>query len=890
MIVDEVFHSTPADIMKHQSKLVFARLLIFQCAIISLALQQTQAQAPAKLPTSYWPEDVDFDSSIPTPNEFFGFEVGQHHLTHAQVVRYMERLAETSDRVTIKQTGRTHGGRPLLLLTITSAKNRDRLDEIQKQHYDLSQPAFADEVDVSDLPAVINMGYGVHGDESSATNCTPLVVHYLAAAKGDEIDAILSNCVILLDPSLNPDGFNRFANWANMFRGKTLNPDPRHAEHNQNWPPGRVNYYWFDLNRDWLPLEHPESRTRMTWYHSWKPNVVLDFHEMGTNSTYFFQPGVPERKNPYTPMRNLELTGKFASYHAKALDDRGSLYFTMERFDDFYMGKGSTYPDLHGAIGILFEQASSRGHVQENGNGMLRFHDTIGNQFTTSLSSLRATSDMRIELNEYKRDFYKESVKQSKTSEFKTYIFSSPNNRSRLESFADVLRQHDIQCYWPAEDVQIGENTLPRHTSLVVPTEQSEFRFIKSLLMKQKRFEENVFYDVSAWTLPLAYNLEQFETRIAMDLTGMQLAEVGKRVSVEFTPTDNAVGYLFDWSDDDSPWLVNQLLQNEIKVKVATKTFSIQPSEKNSLSKTSFGKGTILVPLAIQKEKLDSIMKILAQGADRGIEVTSSFTGLTPGGIDFGSGSFANIPQPKIAMPVAGGVSAYGAGEIWHLMDTRIELPITMLKMPRFQNGVDLDDYSALVFPAGNYSSLSEEAWEGIRDWVRAGGTVISVGGSSATIAKKIGDPSINKTDSPKETKESEDSPVQLAFDSASKRRALELISGAIFNTKVDLTHPLFYGFANDQLPVFRNHTTFLPISDNPYCNPAIYDSENPHLAGYCSDENLEKVRDSAAVVVQPMGRGRIILIADNPNFRAFWHGTSRMFLNSIFFGHLTNP
>lgn len=845
-------------------------------------------QQQSDKPTSYWPDGVGFKSNITTPEEFFGFEVGRHHLTHTQVVSYLEQLAMESDRISIERTGKTHGGRPLTLLTITSTKNRKRIDELQLQHFQLTQPELADKIDATKLPAVINMGYGVHGDESSATNCTPLVAHYLAAAKGKEINSILDNCVILLDPCLNPDGFDRFANWANMFRGKTLNADPNHAEHNQNWPPGRVNYYWFDLNRDWLPLEQPESQTRMTWYHRWKPNVVLDFHEMGTNSTYFFQPGIPERKNPYTPMRNLELTGKFANYHAKALDRRGSLYFTQERFDDFYMGKGSTYPDLHGAVGILFEQASSRGHVQENNNGLLRFHETIGNQFTTSLSSLRATSDMRTELNQYKRDFYKDSLKQATESEFKTYFFSCPNNRSRLERFADVLLQHDIQCFWPQEDIQLGSDKLERNSTLVVPAEQSEYRFLKSLLMKQKRFEENVFYDVSAWTLPMAYHLRQTGSKIAMDVSSMQQARIGERRSSEFIPADDAVGFLFRWDDDNAPWLANRLLQNDIRIKVATRAFSISANE----STLDFKHGSILIPLAIQKDKRAMIVDILKEGASRGIEITSSPTGLTPVGIDFGSGSFADVPKPEIAMPVAGGVSAYGAGEIWHALDTRIELPLTMLKMSRFENGVNLRDYTAVVFPQGAYSSISEGGWEQTRDWVRSGGTVIAVGSSSQFVAEKIAGDSSETTDDNDDESESEtdESPKQKPFDSASKERALQLISGAIFNTKIDLTHPLFYGFQDEKLPVFRNHTTFLRLSDNPYCNPAVYDSETPHLAGYCSDENVEKMRESGAIVVKPFGRGRVILIADDPNFRAFWHGPNRMFLNSILFGHLTNP
>ena len=400
---------------------LLAALLIIVVAPFADAQTEQHANptksTKAKRPTSYWPEQIEFSTEITTPLEYLNFRIGQRHLDHAQLVGYLKQIASQSDRMQLQQYGETHGGRPLLLLTISSPENLKNVNKIRRQHRMLADPEKSADVLMDDLPAVINMGYGVHGDEASATNCAALVAHYLAAAQGEEIENWLDQCVILFDPSLNPDGFNRFANWVNDHRGRVPNADKNHREHNQPWPAGRVNYYWFDLNRDWLPLEQPESQARMRWYHAWKPNVVLDFHEMGTDSTYFFQPGVPKRTNPLTPIKNLELTARFGQYHADALDARGSLFFTKELFDDFYMGKGSTYPDLHGAVGILFEQASARGHVQENQDGQLRFHDAIANHFSTSLSSLRATSDMRTDLLEHKKTFYEEAITQATKSD-----------------------------------------------------------------------------------------------------------------------------------------------------------------------------------------------------------------------------------------------------------------------------------------------------------------------------------------------------------------------------------------------------------------------------------------------------------------------------------------
>ncbi len=850
-----------------------------------------------KPPTGYWPEGVACDPGIPTPEQFFGFDIGVRHLTHDQVVGYAREIARISDRVSVQQYGMTHGQRPLMLLTITSQQNRRDLKQIRTAHRQLAK-ANSSRVSLDDLPAVINMGYGVHGDESSATNGAMLVLHYLASAQGDEIESWLQNCVILLDPSLNPDGFNRFANWANRYRGRVPNPDPQHAEHHQMWPPGRVNYYWFDLNRDWLPLVHPESRGRMGWYHQWKPNVVLDFHEMGTNSTFFFQPGIPERTNPLTPARNMELTRAFGRYHADALDQQGRLYFTQERFDDFYMGKGSTYPDLHGSVGILFEQASSRGHVQRNQDGLLRFHDTIANHFTTSLSSLRATSEMRTELLEYKKTFYENSVEAANRHPIKTYVFSCPHNRTRLEAFANVLLRHDIQCYWLKEAVAYGDRNLDPRWSLVVPVVQPEFKFLQSLLMRRTNFKENIFYDVSAWTLPLAYGVDQLGLKNSLDMAKLEPAKIQWRRNVSapgLSGSEEAVAYLVDWRDDAAPKLLKQLLAAGANVRVAKQPFS---SPTITGREQKFGYGTLSVPVGVQPQQISKIRSILEGGIQSGAVVTAIKSGLSTRGPDLGSSNFPVIQKPRIAMLTGTGVSPYGAGEIWYLLDHEINLPVTLLKQSRLAQ-VELSDYTRLILPGG---SLDEADWKIVSDYASSGGTVIAIGSASNDVAGKLGVlgspdvvPQIESADKEAGLVESpihgtviiNGKEVQKPFDSAADERALRLISGAIFKTRIDRTHPLLFGFSKDTLAVFRSHASFLKPSESPYRNPAVYDADEPLMAGYCSSENVEKFKGSASLVVHPVGRGHIILMSENPNFRGFWKASSRVFLNAIFFGNL---
>jgi hypothetical protein len=860
----------------------FGFVFVFACLLTNFNF--LAAQQDYHRPTSYWPTDVEFDPVIPTPKESLGFEIGQRHLSHAQLVDYLTDLAESSDRIQLQRFGKTHAGRPQLMLTITSPTNHERLDEIRDAHKQLANPAQSGKVDIENLPAVINMGYGVHGDEPSATNVSPLVAHYLAAAQSPEVDCILENCVVLLDPCLNPDGFNRFANWVNAYRGRVPSSDPNDAEHNQGWPPGRVNYYWFDLNRDWLPIQHPESQNRVRMFHKWKPNVVLDFHEMGTNSTYFFQPGIPQRTNPYTPEKNIELTNRFGEYHAKALDQKGSLYFTQERFDDFYMGKGSTYPDLHGAVGILFEQASSRGHIQRNQDGLLKFHDTIANHFATSLSSLNATTDMRMELNGFKRTFYKQSIRQAEKHDGKTLVFQCEGNQSRLQSFADILLQHEIKCFWLDSEMEYGDEMLGKN-SLVVPVRQPEYRFLKSLLMRETNFKENIFYDVSTWTLPLAFNLQQRTLQKAIPGDMLTAAQIRQKHSNELKFSKDDLAYLIEWTDDQSPVLAWQLHDADVNIRA-----SLGPFVTSDYPEKTFASGTLQVFLGTQKKaKTKKIRSLLAAAAKRGVKIHPVTTGLTPTGSDLGSSDFPVLKKPNVASVVGRGMSNYEAGEFWHLMDTQINMPVNMLKLDRLSR-TNLDDYTAIVMTTGNFGSLGESGMENLKDWINSGGTAVLTGSGAKSLASELGSrrerDSDDKDSSDAKDEKKEDEPKQKPFAQASTERALQLISGAIFETQIDTTHPLYFGFTHDRLPVFRNHTNNMELSKSPYHNPGIY-TDSPLMAGYCSDENTETIAKSASVVVLPQGRGRIVVISDNPNFRGFWYGSRRVLLNAIFFGQM---
>ncbi|HMO14768.1 MAG TPA: M14 family metallopeptidase [Pirellulaceae bacterium] len=857
----------------------YADLGLSSPAQVTATSQAMNRRRSSDQPTAFWPDGVAYDTSIPSPKQYFGFDIGERHLRHDQVVAYLQAISAKSERVQLQQYGETHGFRPLLLLTITSETNHRMLPRIKANHKRLADPSESQSVDVSALPAIVNMGYGVHGDEPSATNCAVLVAYFLAAAEGELIEQWLESNVILLDPTLNPDGHDRFANWVNMYRGKQVNADPLHAEHQQSWHRGRTNYYWFDLNRDWLPLVHPESQGRMKWYHEWKPNVVLDFHEMGTNSTFFFQPGIPNAVNPLTPRRNQELTMAIGKYHAKRFDKDKRLYFTQEVFDDYYMGKGSTYPDLQGAIGILFEQASSRGHLQESENGLLSFPFTISNQFSATLSSLEAITDLRSDLLEYKRWYYQTALQDAQAAATRVHMFVANGNSSRLQALATLLKRHDIECYRLKNDMRYHDQYFDSRFSLVVPNDQPQYRFLQTLIERRLEFQTARFYDVSAWTIPLAYGVEHIEIQDALEPEHMEPFPLRANVVDGIDWSDEAVAYLIDWQDDQAPKWLNRALASGLSLRVASRPVTVTWQE-NTLE---FGYGSILIPMGLEANRPNLVRRLINLANRLGLRGTPLSTGLTESvGNDLGSSVFRVMRKPEVAMFVEGRVSSAEAGEIWHALDTRVEMPITLLKSG---GQVSLNRYNTLILAGGQHQAASD-----ISNWVQNGGTLIALGSATNFASNLIGQESTIAATGSRSRAPDDASSIQKRFIDYQDEAVVNFISGAIINSKIDITHPLFYGFSRDTLAVFRNHTRNLQASSSPYANPLVYADEGVILAGFVSDQNRTAMQGKPGIVVHRSGNGQIILINDNLCYRGFWLGTQRVLFNAIFFGNLTAP
>ncbi|MCH9660322.1 MAG: zinc carboxypeptidase, partial [Bacteroidetes bacterium] len=657
----------------------------------------------------YLPKDVTYNNDIPTPKSVIGHEVGDWHVTHDKLAFYMQTLAMSSDRITIENRGTTFEGRPLLLLTITAPANHSNLERIRKEHVALTEGNSAN-LNTSTMPAVVYQGFSIHGNEPSGSNAALAAAYYLAAAQGPKIDELLSNTIILFDPSLNPDGLQRFAYWANIHKSKNINPDPNDREYSEVWPGGRTNHYWFDMNRDWLPVQLPESRARIASYHNWYPNILTDHHEMGTNASFFFQPGIPSRTHPLTPQKNQDLTGGIAQFHANALNNLGSFYYTEESFDDFYYGKGSTFPDINGAIGILFEQASSRGHAQESDNGILTFPFTIRNQFTAALSTLEAAVNMRKELLDYQREFY--SNARNEAFQGGAIVFGDEKDAAKTYHLAEILSRHKIQFHELKDDFTSNGKRYKKGHAYVVPKNQKQHRLINAMFEKRTKFKDSLFYDVSAWTFPLAFNLDYEE--VSNNRAGNKVSSLQKR-SPQPVATSN-YAYLMEWHEYYSPKALNQILTKGLRAKVAMKPFS--------MNATSYDYGTILIPVQNQKLTPQELQQFLVTvSMESNIDITAVSTGLTKG-IDLGSSQFRALELPKVALLVGNGISSYDAGEIWHLFDTRYDMYITKLDVADIGN-TDLSRYSDIIMPNGWGGGLDKEDADKLSIWVKSGGTLV---------------------------------------------------------------------------------------------------------------------------------------------------------------------
>ena len=825
---------------------------IISALFLMLSFLLVQGQA-----NYFYPNKGNFDASIPTPEQFLGYAIGEQHTRHDRIVAYLKELDRLSDKVSFEIIGETFERRAQVVAIFSSPENHKNIEQIRLQHLSNQTNGTNNKV-----PLVIHLAYNVHGNEPSSSEAALLTAYYLTASQSEQTKEWLNNMIITLDPVINPDGRDRHTHWANMHKGTPPVADPNDREHNEIWPGGRFNHYWFDLNRDWFLGTFPETRNRINFFHKWRPYVQTDHHEMGTNSTFYFDPGKESSNNPIVPdYLYKNIYPKFGEYFTKATNSIGSMYFTKEAFDKLYPGYGSSYINFYGGAGFLFEQGSSRGHVQETTTIPITFGFTIRNQFTASLATITASLAEKESLIEMRKQFYLTAKQQATNSIIKGYSFGDAKDFNRTKAFIDLLLLHKIDIY-----------KVPNSTDYFVPTAQDNYIMVKSIFENQITYKDSTFYDASTWSLIHAYGLPFTEVKTTMALS----EKINAPLVLNNTPiVKSNYAYLVSNTDYNIHQFIYALQSEGVFVQTATRTFSTNINGENK----NFGYGSIIISVQQQKVDADILYNIISKASvAANIKVHTVSTGFSNSGIDLGSNYIKTLKKPEAAMIIGNGVAASEAGEIWHLLDQRLHMPITKIDILNFSR-VRLERYNTLVMVSGAYNFLDKNSVDKIKAWVQNGNTLITIK-SGADWAIKNGFTKFKLAVDSSTTK------GRLDYDKASDMEGAKALGGSIFSIDLDTTHPIGYGFSKRKVSVYKNNSTFFQNSTSAYNTIAQY-TNTPLVGGYLHPNSLKMIKNSPSILVGAEGSGRVILFADEPNFRGTWYGTNKLFLNALFLGSI---
>ncbi len=864
------------------------------CVLLVLPIL-TPAFAAAQAPAGFMPGGITYDPGVPTPAEAFGHELGERPTRYDQILSYFQEMARSSDRVSMEVLGHSVEGRPIARLTVTSPRNHARMDEIRTRHLATGRsggegamseaPAAEGEVPGTgdpDLPVIVWLGFGVHGAEAAGLEASVPLLHHLVAGQGAEIERVLDESVLLLVAALNPDGHARRIDHSLSFMSRTIVRNGDHAGH-ELWASQRANHYGFDLNRQWLLLAQHEAQVWVPAWHEWQPNLTFDFHEMGTTSvrpsTYFYSPGNRVRTHYLTPDAVRSLLERVAEYHRSALDERGTLYFTEEVYDSFYPGAGSSYPNLHGSVGTLFEVGTAHLIELDTPLGRWSLAENIDVHFHKALTSIAAAVDLKDDLQAYRRSFYETARAEALEDGRGGFVFASPD-RGRLARFVELLETHRIQVHALAQDVTVEGVEYQAGNAFVVPLAQDAYRMVRTIFDRVTEFEAPSFNDASAWALPLTYGLDHG----VLTPSALSPALLGERTEpirpAAGPPDRGSYGYLFSWTDHYAPRALFRVLDEGVIARAALVPISVQTTR----GVVELGRGSVFIPRRGQALSPDHLHELMARVAEEdGIAVHAVNSGSTLNeGADFGSGNaFGTLARPEILLLFEGGIQRFDFWHIWHLLDAQMGIPVVLKQKDRIEE-IEWSRYSHIILPGGRGVGLSASATPRVDQWIREeGGTFIALrqGAEWAQEALLGRAPITERTLALEEGERFDLEELRL-------RQSRDVVAGAIFSSDLDLSHPLAFGYHRRTLASHRDTSIRLVTPENPVATVARY-HDAPLLAGYASERRQEEIGGTPMLVAERLGAGTVVLMTDNPNFRGVYLGTNKLLMNSLFFSDL---
>lgn len=830
-----------------------------------------------------------YDESVPKPEDYIGHRFGEKHTFTWEMERYLQALDQASPRVVVESYGLTYQGRRLYTIFVGSPDNMEKLEKIRQANLELTDPrrtsrSRAQEI-AAWMPSLVWLGYNIHGNEASGMEAAIRTLYQLAAGTDDTTQMILDNTVCIIDPCQNPDGHDRFVHQVRSVTTLDSHPHPRDAEHESGWPGARTNHYLFDLNRDFFLKTQIESLQKARVYHRWMPHVFADVHEMGSDSTYFFSPPMTPYNQFVKPML-MKWWNIIADANAAAFDHFGWGYYTRESFDAFYPGYGTSYPSINGAVGMTYEQASARGvSIRREDGTILTLREAAWHHFTTSMATLEVTAQRREEKIMDFYDFFVTGLEEAKTEPIKEIIWTprhDPQIAAELASNCliegvEVMRAGEPFTNTEAVSYMTGEVSsvsFPEGT-YIISMDQPQKILIKTLLgpesplspdfiqaekERQERGERGHFYDVTAWSLPLAYGADAYWTRKPSRFEGEPLTEKPEFTGKIINPDAQKI-YLIPFDSLAGSKMLVSLWKEDYRVRMAVKPFTIAGRE--------WPAGTLVVRANRNPESLHK--RISALALEAAVNVTAVDHELTEEGIDLGSNNVIHLEKPRIALLTHSPVSSYSYGAAHYLFERRIPLNFVRLPAEDLRN---LEEFNMLIMPDGRYGSMLDKTQvEALRQWIQNGGTVVAVSGAADWL-RQAGLAAIER--------------VEEAPDPQDPERMLQpqYTPGAMAQVHIHPHSFLGFGVQKNLAVQVRSTTLYSPYSDNPRKNVGQYaELDKLRISGFMWPDTEKLLAGKLYLAAESLGRGNLIMFAEDPNYRAAFPGLNKLFFNCVLLG-----
>lgn len=811
-------------------------------------------------------------AQLQSPEEFLGYELGDHWTPHYKVLNYFQHVADESELVTLTQYGTTNEGRELVYAVVTSTGNHANLEEIRLNNLKLTGLESGEPTD--NKKAIVWLSYNVHGNETSSSEAALKSVYELVT----ERSAWLENTVVIMDPMVNPDGRDRYVNWYRTVVGEQFNPNHDAREHHEPWPGGRTNHYYFDLNRDWAWQTQVESKQRIKVYQEWMPHVHVDFHEQSYSSPYYFAPAAEPFHKAITEWQR-EFQTMIGKNHTKYFDEENWLYFTREVFDLFYPSYGDTWPTFNGAIGMTYEQAgggfAGLGVYKPEGD-TLTLKDRLLHHHTSGISTVEITAQNHERVvNEFASYF--EETRENGSGQYKTFIVKKSSNPDKTSKLLRYLEEQKIEFGVASGssnpngyDFATGETgrVSIEEGDYVISTYQPQGTLVRVLFEPKPELVDSLTYDITAWESHYAYGLDGYAITGTVNTRPATMTDED-----ESTPAMNKpYAYLAKWNSMEDLKYLARLLDEGVQVRYSEEAFT--------LSGDQYAPGTLIITRNGNEslgDRFDAIVKEEADMLNR--VLTPVATGFVDSGKDFGSSSVRLIETPKVALLSGEGTSSNMVGHIWNYFDQQINYPVTLINLSDI-GSVDWSDYHVVIMPSIYGSAGGDSELNSIRDWVSEGGTLIAVDGANGFLAGKDGF-SLKRKERETDNENEDPNDKLRAYGDSDRERIQYSNPGSIYEITMDTSHPLAFGY-DEQYMSLKLGSTGYEYLDNGWNVGAA--KEGAHRSGFVGNKALEGLSNSLTFGVQNMGSGQVVYMIDNPLFRGFWHNGKLLFGNAVFF------